>query len=90
MRVKRYIVDTMPDAMSKIRTELGADAVILSTKDMKVGGFMGLFGKKRSRSLRLPKVMKQLLPSHKRSRPELHRLRWRGRRFRMFTGNPLN
>lgn len=47
MRVKRYIVDTMPDAMSKIRTELGADAVILSTKDMKVGGFMGLFGKKK-------------------------------------------
>ncbi|GIP52253.1 MULTISPECIES: flagellar biosynthesis protein FlhF [Paenibacillus] len=47
MRVKRYIVDTMPDAMSKIRTELGADAVILSTKDMKVGGFMGLFGKRK-------------------------------------------
>ncbi|RCX21291.1 flagellar biosynthesis protein FlhF [Fontibacillus phaseoli] len=47
MRVKRYIVDTMPDAMSKIRSELGADAVILSTKELKVGGFMGLFGKKK-------------------------------------------
>ncbi|MEF2965195.1 flagellar biosynthesis protein FlhF [Paenibacillus sp. M1] len=47
MRVKRYIVDTMPDAMSKIRGELGADAVILSTKEMKVGGFMGMFGKKK-------------------------------------------
>ncbi len=47
MRVKRYIVDTMPEAMSKIRTELGADAVILSTKDLKVGGFMGLFGKRK-------------------------------------------
>lgn len=47
MRVKRYIVDTMPDAMAKIRTELGANAVILSTKDLKVGGFLGMFGKKK-------------------------------------------
>lgn len=47
MRVKRYIVDTMPDAMSKIRSELGADAVILSTKDLKVGGFLGMFGKRK-------------------------------------------
>lgn len=47
MRVKRYIVDTMPDAMEKIRSELGADAVILSTKDLKVGGFLGMFGKRK-------------------------------------------
>ncbi|WP_068786037.1 flagellar biosynthesis protein FlhF [Paenibacillus phocaensis] len=47
MRVKRYIVDTMPDAMLKIRSELGADAVILSTKEMKVGGFLGMFQKKK-------------------------------------------
>ncbi|WP_375142927.1 hypothetical protein [Paenibacillus sp. D2_2] len=47
MRVKRYIVDTMPDAMQKIRDELGADAVILSTKEMKIGGFMGMFRKKK-------------------------------------------
>ncbi|NWL86405.1 MULTISPECIES: flagellar biosynthesis protein FlhF [unclassified Paenibacillus] len=47
MRVKRYVVDTMPDAMQKIRDELGVDAVILSTKEMKIGGFMGMFRKKR-------------------------------------------
>lgn len=47
MRVKRYIVDTMPDAMLKIRNELGADAVILSTKQMKIGGFLGMFQKKK-------------------------------------------
>ncbi|MBM6998349.1 flagellar biosynthesis protein FlhF [Paenibacillus sp. DXFW5] len=47
MRVKRYIVDTMPDAMLKIRSELGADAVILSTKEMKIGGFLGMFQKKK-------------------------------------------
>ncbi|MFD2878756.1 hypothetical protein ACFTAO_26755 [Paenibacillus rhizoplanae] len=47
MRVKRYVVDTMPDAMHSIRSELGSDAVILSTKEIKVGGFMGMFTKKR-------------------------------------------
>lgn len=47
MRVKRYIVDTMPDAMLKIRAELGSDAVILSTKEMKIGGFLGMFQKKK-------------------------------------------
>ncbi|WP_238653776.1 flagellar biosynthesis protein FlhF [Paenibacillus piscarius] len=47
MRVKRYVVDTMPDAMHSIRSELGSDAVILSTKEIKVGGFMGMFTKKK-------------------------------------------
>lgn len=47
MRVKRYVVDTMPDAMLSIRNELGSDAVILSTKEIKIGGFMGLFKKKK-------------------------------------------
>lgn len=47
MRVKRYIVDTMPDAMLKIRSDLGSDAVILSTKEMKIGGFLGMFQKKK-------------------------------------------
>ena len=47
MRVKRYIVDTMPDAMLRIRAELGSDAVILSTKEMRIGGFLGMFQKKK-------------------------------------------
>lgn len=47
MRVKRYIVDTMPDAMQKIRDELGKDAVILSTKELKIGGFLGMFQKRK-------------------------------------------
>ncbi|WP_322903934.1 flagellar biosynthesis protein FlhF [Paenibacillus sp. SGZ-1009] len=47
MRVKRYIVDTMPDAMLKIRADLGSDAVILSTKELKTGGFLGMFQKKQ-------------------------------------------
>ncbi len=47
MRVKRYVVDSMPDALHKIRSELGKDAVILNTKEIKIGGLFGFFGKKR-------------------------------------------
>jgi len=47
MRVKRYIVDTLPDAVSVIRTEMGNDAVILETKEIKVGGFLGMFRKRK-------------------------------------------
>jgi len=47
VRVKRYIVDSMPEAMEKIRADLGQDAVILSSKTFKAGGLFGLFGKQR-------------------------------------------
>ncbi|MEC0373038.1 flagellar biosynthesis protein FlhF [Paenibacillus chibensis] len=47
MRVKRYLVDTMPEAMLQIRNDLGGDAVILSTKETKVGGFLGMFRQKK-------------------------------------------
>lgn len=47
MRVKRYVVGALPEAVSMIRTDLGSDAVILETKEIKVGGFMGMFRKKR-------------------------------------------
>lgn len=47
MRVKRYVVNALPEAVSLIRSELGKDAVILETKEIKVGGFMGFFRKRR-------------------------------------------
>lgn len=47
MRVKQYVVETMPEAMLQIRKDLGSDAVILSTKEVKVGGVLGMFRKKR-------------------------------------------
>ncbi|WP_442600929.1 flagellar biosynthesis protein FlhF [Paenibacillus sp. KN14-4R] len=47
MRVKRYVVDSMPDALQKIRSELGNDAVILNTKEIRLGGFLGFFSKKK-------------------------------------------
>jgi flagellar biosynthesis protein FlhF len=47
MKVKKYIVDSMPDALQKIRSDLGKDAVILNTKEIRIGGFLGLFSKKK-------------------------------------------
>jgi len=44
MRVKRFVGDTVADAMAKIKKDLGADAVILQTRQIKEGGFFGLFG----------------------------------------------
>jgi flagellar biosynthesis protein FlhF len=47
MRVKRYIVDSMPEALDKIRADLGNDAVILNSKPIRIGGLFGMFGKMR-------------------------------------------
>jgi flagellar biosynthetic protein FlhF len=47
VRVKRYVVDEVPEALPIIRSELGKDAVILNTKEIYVGGFLGLFRKKK-------------------------------------------
>ncbi|WP_182199173.1 flagellar biosynthesis protein FlhF [Paraliobacillus salinarum] len=46
MKIKKYIAPTMPEAMSKIRKELGNDAVILNSKVIQTGGIFGLFKKK--------------------------------------------
>ena len=47
MKVKKYIVDSLPQAVGQIKSELGNDAMILHTKKIKVGGFLGLFGKEK-------------------------------------------
>lgn len=47
MRVKRYVVDSMPEALQRIRTDLGKNAIILDTKPVRTGGLFGLFGKRR-------------------------------------------
>jgi len=37
----------MPEAMKQIRADLGADAVILNSKEIRQGGFLGLFKKRK-------------------------------------------
>lgn len=46
MKVKKYNAPTMSAALEKIRTELGQDAVILNSKVLYTGGFLGFFKKK--------------------------------------------
>lgn len=45
MRVKRYVSETLQDAMLKVKMDMGKDAVILHTRKFKEGGFFGFFGK---------------------------------------------
>ncbi len=47
MIVKKYVADSVAEAMKQIRSELGRDAVILDSKPVKVGGWLGLFGKRK-------------------------------------------
>lgn len=46
MKVKKFIAASMPEIMKKIRADLGSDAVILHSKEIRRGGFLGLFKKK--------------------------------------------
>ncbi|WP_110112814.1 flagellar biosynthesis protein FlhF [Bacillus sp. CGMCC 1.16541] len=46
MKVKKYVAPTMPEAMKIIRAELGDNAVILNSKVVQTGGFLGMFTKK--------------------------------------------
>ncbi|MGF2615666.1 flagellar biosynthesis protein FlhF [Rossellomorea vietnamensis] len=46
MKVKKFTAPTMPEAMKNIRAELGESAVILNSKIIYTGGFLGLFKKK--------------------------------------------
>jgi len=47
MKIKKYLAKSMPEAMQQIRKELGSDAVILQSKEIKKGGILGLFKNKQ-------------------------------------------
>lgn len=47
MRLKTYIVDNVADAIPQIKRDLGADALILSTKKVQKGGIFGFFQKEK-------------------------------------------
>lgn len=46
MKVKKYIASSMNEAMKQIRSELGSDAVILNSREVHTGGFLGFFKKR--------------------------------------------
>lgn len=47
MKVKRYLVNDMNEAMIMIKNELGKDAIILSSRKIRPNGLFGLFGKSK-------------------------------------------
>lgn len=47
MKIKKYTAKTMPEAMEKIRVDLGSNAVILNSKEITKGGILGLFKKRK-------------------------------------------
>ncbi|WP_163536812.1 flagellar biosynthesis protein FlhF [Gracilibacillus sp. YIM 98692] len=47
MKVKKFKGNTMPEVMQVVRKELGADAVILQSREVQEGGIFGLFKKKK-------------------------------------------
>lgn len=46
MIIKKYTVNNMNEALTRIRYELGKDAIIVSQRKIRKGGFFGLFSKK--------------------------------------------
>lgn len=47
MKIKKFIAPSMPEAMKQIRSELGSEAVILNSKIVQTGGFLGFFTKRK-------------------------------------------
>ena len=45
MRIKKYVADSMPEALKLVKAELGAKAVILNTRTSRKGGKFGIGGK---------------------------------------------
>ncbi|NHM29812.1 flagellar biosynthesis protein FlhF [Neobacillus terrae] len=46
MKVNKFMAPSMPEAMKLVRAELGNDAVILNSRVVESGGFLGFFRKK--------------------------------------------
>jgi flagellar biosynthesis protein FlhF len=47
MKIKKFIANSMPEAMKQIKAELGTDAIILNSKEIKPSGLFGLFRRKK-------------------------------------------
>ncbi|HOV42994.1 MAG TPA: flagellar biosynthesis protein FlhF [Syntrophothermus lipocalidus] len=47
MKIRRYVADSLQEAVKQARLELGRDAMIIHTRKFKQGGFFGLFARPR-------------------------------------------
>ncbi|RHW33297.1 flagellar biosynthesis protein FlhF [Neobacillus notoginsengisoli] len=60
MMIKTYVVDHLPDVYPMIFRDLGPEAFILNSKDIRTGGFLGLFGKKQVEVVAAADLSKEL------------------------------
>lgn len=44
MKVKRFFGNNMPDLLNKVKSELGSEAIIIQSRNVRKGGIFGLFG----------------------------------------------
>lgn len=47
MKIKKYIADSMPEALQKVKDDLGPRAVLLNTRQIKKDGALGLLSKRK-------------------------------------------
>src|SRR5690625_734196 len=47
MKIMKYKAKSMPEAIDRIKKDLGANAVILDSKEIKTGGILGFFKKRQ-------------------------------------------
>jgi flagellar biosynthesis protein FlhF len=47
MRVKRFVADSLQEAIARVKADLGRNAIILHTKQFKEGGMFGFFARRR-------------------------------------------
>lgn len=47
MKIKKYIADSMPEALQKVREDLGPRAVLLNTRHVKKEGTLGVLSKRK-------------------------------------------
>ena len=66
MNIKRYRAATMRAALEQVKQELGADALVLETKEVRAGGFLGI-GSKPLIELRVAANKAAAVPENKRS-----------------------
>ncbi|WP_316570372.1 flagellar biosynthesis protein FlhF [Neobacillus sp. YIM B06451] len=70
MKIKTYIVDNLTEAYPLIFKDLGTSAFILNSKEIKVGGIFGLFGRKRVEVVAAADISKESPPKEEVRQPE--------------------
>src|SRR5665647_1229544 len=45
MKIKKYVADDFQSAFKQAKKEMGRDAIILSSRQIKTGGFLGFFAR---------------------------------------------